>query len=76
MIKLHRLDDTRVLINVDLIEIVEETPDTVITLTNEHKYLVKEKVTEILEKIIEFKCHIHFKQMIVDDSQKDTNGDL
>jgi flagellar protein FlbD len=75
MIKLHRLDDTVVLINLDLIEIVEETPDTVITLTNENKYLVKEKITEIMEKIIEFKCHIHFKQMVVDDTNKGINGD-
>ena len=46
MIDLHRIDGTKILVNLDLIELIEETPDTVVTLTNEHKYVVKEKIPE------------------------------
>ncbi len=69
MINLHRIDGTKVLINLDHIEIIEEIPDTIVTLTNEHKYVVKEKIPEIIEKIIEFKCNIHFKKLIVGEEE-------
>ena len=42
MIELTRLNDEKFLINSDLIEIVDANPDTVITLINEHKFVVKE----------------------------------
>lgn len=37
-----------------LIEIIEMTPDTIITLTNNRKYLVKESVDEVIQRVIEF----------------------
>ena len=42
-------------LNDDLIQTMEETPDTVITLTNGIKYVVKENCEEIKTKIIEYK---------------------
>lgn len=63
MIELHRLDDTKLLINSDLIESVEEMPDTVITLTNGNKYIVKERINQLLEKIIKFKQSIQVKKI-------------
>jgi flagellar protein FlbD len=68
MIELHRLDDTKILINSDLIESVEEIPDTVITLTNGNKYIVREKIAQILGEIVKFKQRIQVKQI------KKTNG--
>jgi flagellar protein FlbD len=65
MIALHRLDDTKLLINLDLIENVEEMPDTVITLVNGNKYIVKEKISEIVEKILEFKSNVQFRRFAV-----------
>lgn len=41
----------RIAVNPDLIERIEETPDTVITLTNGTKYVVGETVEEISEMI-------------------------
>jgi len=58
MIKLTRLDGTEFYMNPDLIECVEETPDTVITLTNDDHFLVKEKAKSITDKIISFKAMI------------------
>lgn len=55
MIKLTRLDGREILLNEDYIEIVEETPDTVVTFQNTHRLIVKENIDEILEKIHEYK---------------------
>ncbi|MNS88577.1 Flagellar protein (FlbD) [compost metagenome] len=55
MIKLHRLNGSEFIINADHIEIVEATPDTVITLTNEHKWVVRETPDEVIERIVAFK---------------------
>lgn len=51
MIELTRLNGSTFMMNSDLIETVEATPDTVITLMNGHKYLVKESPEEIRKQI-------------------------
>ena len=55
MIKLTRLNGEEFVINGDLIEIVDANPDTVITLIKEHKFVVREKIDEVIEKVIEYK---------------------
>ena len=47
MIEVTRLNGTNILINPDLIELVEETPDTVISFTTGRKLIVKESRQEI-----------------------------
>lgn len=59
MIYVTRLNDSEFLINVDLIQTIEETPDTVITLTTGTKFVVKNSCEEIREKIIEYKRKIY-----------------
>ena len=54
MITLHRLNNSELVINCNLIESIEATPDTVITLQNDKKIIVKEKVDEIIKSIIEY----------------------
>ncbi len=58
MIKLTKLDGSKIHLNPDLIEVIEETPDTHITLMNGNRYLVLEKSLAIVEKIIVFKARI------------------
>lgn len=55
MIKLTRLNGTVILINENFIELAEETPDTVITMENGHRYLVQEKLDDILMMIKDYK---------------------
>src|ERR1700735_854739 len=43
-------------VNPDLIERVEETPDTIITLTNGTKHVVQESIDEIAESVQTFKA--------------------
>ena len=52
MIDVTRLNGSGVTINSDLIEMVEETPDTVITLTTGKKIIVKESRQEIKNLVI------------------------
>ena len=47
MIEVTKLGGQKILVNPDLLEIVEETPDTVVTLTTGKKIIVKESRQEI-----------------------------
>ena len=58
MISVTRFNDSTLIINADLIQTVEETPDTVITLTTGKKFIVKEKSKEIVDKVVEYKRRI------------------
>jgi len=55
MIHLTRLNSTTLTINSDLIKCVEQSPDTVITLLNGEKILVRESAEEIIDRIILFR---------------------
>lgn len=59
MIKLTRLNKSEMIVNAELIQYVEETPDTVITLTTGSKILVMENATTLVDKVIEYKRKIH-----------------
>ncbi|HAZ37479.1 MAG TPA: endoflagellar protein [Clostridiaceae bacterium] len=55
MIKLTGLNNKALYLNPDLFEKLEVTPDTVITLSNGKKYVVKESPDEVIELIIQFR---------------------
>lgn len=55
MIKLSRLDGREFLINENFVELIEETPDTVVSLQNGHRLVVTETIEEILKRIEESK---------------------
>ena len=59
MIFVTKMNNEVVLLNNDLIETIEETPDTVVTLTTGKKFIIKESSKEILQKVIEFKVKIY-----------------
>lgn len=55
MIEVTKLNGSKMYINADLIEMVEETPDTVVTLTTGKRMVVKEGQEEIRKLIIAYK---------------------
>ena len=55
MIQLTRLNNQPLAVNSDLIKFIEQAPDTVITLVNGEKIVVREGATEILQRIVEFR---------------------
>ena len=54
MIKVTRLNGKEFVVNADLIQYLEETPDTIITLVNHEKIVVKEKADEVIRRVIEY----------------------
>ena len=54
MIELTKLNGKEFSVNPDLIEIVESTPDTVITLTTGRKLIVKESRQEVKNLVLLF----------------------
>jgi flagellar protein FlbD len=59
VISLRRLNNQAIMVNADLIESLESTPDTVVTLTSGNKLLVRDSMEEIQTKIIDFKRRIY-----------------
>lgn len=58
MIEVTKINGVKVLVNPDLIELVEETPDTVLTLTTGKKIIVKESRQEIKNLVILYRKDI------------------
>lgn len=58
MIRLTRLNGTNFVLNCELIETIESTPDTVISTINCKKYVVSETVEQVTQKVIEYKSKI------------------
>jgi len=49
-----RLNGKEFVVNAELIQYVEATPDTVITLVNHEKLVVKEPIDEIVKRVVEY----------------------
>ena len=58
MIEVTKLNEKKIVINADFIESIEETPDTVITLSNGKKVIVKESRQEVKNLVILYKKEI------------------
>ena len=58
MIQLTRLNHAPLVLNSDLIEHMEVTPDTVVTLTTGQKIVVLESAEEVVERIVQFRRSI------------------
>jgi len=63
MIEVTRLNDRKILINAELIERVEESPDTMITLTSGSKLIVKESRQEIRDLVVSYKKEILCREL-------------
>ena len=58
MIQLTRLNGERFALNADLIERIDETPDTVVTLIDGTKYVAAEPIDEVIDRIILFRARV------------------
>ena len=59
MIHLTRLNRIPLVLNADLIETIEATPDTVISLTTGQKLVVLEPAEEVVRRVLEFRRAIY-----------------
>jgi flagellar protein FlbD len=58
MVQLTRINHCSLVINSDLIEHIETTPDTVITMTTGQKFLVLESAEDVVQKVVAFRRSI------------------
>lgn len=58
MIQLTRLNNSALVVNSDLIKFVEQAPDTVITLLNGEKILVRESAAEVTARVVRFRQRV------------------
>ncbi|HOI42109.1 MAG TPA: flagellar FlbD family protein [Elusimicrobiales bacterium] len=65
MIHLRKLNGTEVVVNAELIESLESTPDTVINLATGNRYLVKDTVDEVVAKVVEYRKKVYAEKKAV-----------
>jgi flagellar protein FlbD len=58
MILLTKINKAPIAVNSDLIEFIEETPDTILTMTNNDKVVVQEGITEIIKRVVQYRRQI------------------
>lgn len=58
MVRVTRLDGSEIVVNADLIETLEATPDTVVTLSTGRRLVVREPVEEVIERVIAYRRRV------------------
>ncbi|MEF3280902.1 MAG: flagellar FlbD family protein [Elusimicrobiota bacterium] len=65
MIILHKLNNLEIVINAELIESVESSPDTVINLVTGNRFIVKEDKNLVIEKVVEYKKRVYSERKVI-----------
>ena len=63
MIHVTRINHVPLILNSDLIEHVETTPDTVVSLTTGQKFVVLESAEEIIRRVVAFRREIRLPKL-------------
>ena len=58
MVTLTKLNGTPLVVNAEMIETLEATPDTIVTLTTGKKILVKEEIDKVIERIVDYRRQV------------------
>ena len=58
MIELTRLNGNPIMLNSDLIKIAEASPDTMLTLINGEKLIVREECSEVVERVLAYRARL------------------
>jgi flagellar protein FlbD len=74
MIHLTRINHTPFVVNSDLIEHVEMTPDTVVALTTGEKFVVLESADEVVGKVVDFRRKITNHAILERDAGQSGEG--
>jgi flagellar protein FlbD len=75
MIRVTRLNDSVLMINVEMIRSLQATPDTVITFSNNDRIIVKEPVEEVSKRIVAYQRAIN-SEMAGDIPVAPDSGDV
>jgi flagellar protein FlbD len=58
MIKLTRLNGNPMVLNSDLLKTAEASPDTMLTLINGEKLIVREDIEEVTKRVLEYRARL------------------
>ena len=72
MIILHRLNQQEFILNADLVETLEATPDTLVTLTNGKKLIVRDDIKDVIGRVIEYRQLCNSTIQVVQTEKKET----
>ena len=72
MIRLTRLNHAPIVLNSDLIEHIDITPDTVVTLTTGQILRVRESADEVVERIVEFRRRVQGPEVRLSELPEET----
>ena len=75
MIHLTRLNRAPLVLNSDLIEHIDVTPDTVITLTTGQILRVRESADEVVERIVDFRRRLQAPPTPVVEGESGSTAD-
>lgn len=65
MITLKKLNGQSVTLNAELIESLEATPDTIISLATGNRFVVRETVEEVIAKVLEYRKQVYSTKAVV-----------
>ena len=74
MIEVTRIKGGAFWLNPELVETVESTPDTVVTLFNGHKYVVAESPAEIADRVMTYRQRAGFAPSLPAARDRDEDG--
>lgn len=75
MIQLTRLDGSVFILNADLIETVEERPNTIVTLTTEKRFIVQESAEKVVERVIAYRQMSSRPRLVLMPGDEGVEGD-
>ena len=65
MIKVKKLNGFEIVVNAELIESVEATPDTVINLATGNRFIVRDSVDEVVARVVEYKKKVYSERKAI-----------
>jgi flagellar protein FlbD len=75
MITLHRLNQQEFVLNADLIETLESTPDTLVTLTTGKKMIVRDTLLGVVARVVAYRQLCHSTVQVVQTENRETPTD-
>jgi flagellar protein FlbD len=75
MIRLTRLNRVPLVVNSDLIEHIETTPDTVIAMTTGQKFMVLETPDQVVDRVVAFRRAIHGDALKTTENTSEVGAD-
>lgn len=71
MLEVTRLNGQKIVINCELVEYIDANPDTTISLTTNNKFVVKESLEDVIEKIINYKRKVFSQNIKINENTKE-----